>query len=79
MVCNIAWTTKDGKVIPISLNPYSTGIWSATCKRLYERLNKLCLNPYSTGKWSATGISLFIATAIIGLNPYSTGIWSTTL
>ena len=23
----IAWTTKDGKV---SLNPYSTGIWSAT-------------------------------------------------
>ena len=36
------------------LNPYSTGIWSATKEsNLYEILCE-CLNPYSTGIWSAT-------------------------
>ncbi len=36
-----------------SLNPYSTGIWSATCLKVTRNLCT-CLNPYSTGIWSAT-------------------------
>ena len=42
--------------IPCSrLNPYSTGIWSAT-PVLTTNIGNLfvCLNPYSTGIWSAT-------------------------
>ena len=38
----------------LRLNPYSTGIWSATV--LTTNIGNLfvCLNPYSTGIWSAT-------------------------
>ena len=37
----------------LSLNPYSTGIWSATSEKCATNCN-LSLNPYSTGIWSAT-------------------------
>ena len=39
------------------LNPYSTGIWSATLLSQLRDLKGLCLNPYSTGIWSATDLS----------------------
>ena len=37
-----------------SLNPYSTGIWSATLFGILIVTKSICLNPYSTGIWSAT-------------------------
>ena len=53
MVCDMS---KRISILLIStgLNPYSTGIWSATNDK-----GNLCayfygLNPYSTGIWSAT-------------------------
>ena len=36
------------------LNPYSTGIWSATENKKLLDFYNLSLNPYSTGIWSAT-------------------------
>ena len=36
------------------LNPYSTGIWSATTSFYCQETGLECLNPYSTGIWSAT-------------------------
>ena len=37
------------------LNPYSTGIWSATLTKIISSCQQtICLNPYSTGIWSAT-------------------------
>ena len=53
MVCN-----QNGyRCFPYSfacLNPYSTGIWSATQVKMSSRLVDGGLNPYSTGIWSAT-------------------------
>ena len=40
----------------LCLNPYSTGIWSATRTRTLRPNAKASLNPYSTGIWSATTI-----------------------
>ena len=61
------------------LNPYSTGIWSATIGKLAERLGWKGLNPYSTGIWSATQChKVDLAIRELCLNPYSTGIWSAT-
>ena len=37
-----------------SLNPYSTGIWSATKNEQTDKESNQSLNPYSTGIWSAT-------------------------
>ena len=41
-----------------SLNPYSTGIWSATPYEMALNDFLDCLNPYSTGIWSATRCGL---------------------
>ena len=38
----------------MSLNPYSTGIWSATALLHLWCKDRCRLNPYSTGIWSAT-------------------------
>ena len=53
MVCDPP--SKAGRQQAGSLNPYSTGIWSAT--HLKQGRIKWCaisLNPYFTGIWSAT-------------------------
>ena len=42
----------------VGLNPYSTGIWSATLSNYDLGYNWFSLNPYSTGIWSATLIGL---------------------
>ena len=39
---------------PARLNPYSTGIWSATVSLPDYKFGVNRLNPYSTGIWSAT-------------------------
>ena len=76
MVCNKIFS--DNSLREFSLNPYSTGIWSATSTaKTVDALMKR-LNPYSTGIWSATTTEERAAKREAGLNPYSTGIWSAT-
>ena len=53
MVCDL--DVVEEALLIECLNPYSTGIWSATRKLRLQKAIKKRLNPYSTGIWSATG------------------------
>ena len=53
MVCNEAKKNIVSHCY-VSLNPYSTGIWSATYCTEDAVAALQGLNPYSTGIWSAT-------------------------
>ena len=79
MVCDLAKCLAKAMTL-LRLNPYSTGIWSATPCKMAKKMLCTCLNPYSTGIWSATKNKNYIDFKISsGLNPYSTGIWSATV
>ena len=78
MVCN-SFGQKEFGVILFSLNPYSTGIWSATVnkKELYEAITNvliLILLEYGLQRVRRTTDTH----GLTCLNPYSTGIWSAT-
>ena len=75
MVCN--QVVEPSYFQNAGLNPYSTGIWSATLPTGQGRVVS-GLNPYSTGIWSATSKWIFLMKELTSLNPYSTGIWSAT-
>ena len=61
----------------VSLNPYSTGIYSVSGSENFVLPGHVRLNPYSTGIYSVSGnIKQRNRYYYLGLNPYSTGIYS---
>ena len=78
MVCDTTPRYTEN-LAPVSLNPYSIGIWSATAKRYVEYVIKtyvLILILLEYGLRRNTNKEKGAKT--LSLNPYSIGIWSAT-
>ena len=63
----------------LSLNPYSTGIWSATGGLFdYNDINKIVLILILLEYGLRQALYEVVEPSYFRLNPYSTGIWSAT-
>ena len=63
----------EGLWRPVSLNPYSNGMWIEHADGSKTAFDK-SLNPYSNGMWIERPCECF-RKYVICLNPYSNGMW----